>query len=102
MVFDVGGVPDAGRVDGVLAGAESGGFDGAVSLFLQEGDAASGAEDNFAAVGVHFPGGPGFGEAVHADEATFGAILAVAIAVGGVPSHIACEFRFDFCGCVSP
>jgi hypothetical protein len=97
MAFDVGGVPDAGWIDGVLARAEAGGLDGAVGLFLQEGDATGGAEDDFAAVGMHFPGGPGLGEAMHTDEAAFSSVLAVAFSISGVPGHVACEFRLDFC-----
>jgi hypothetical protein len=96
-VLNIGGVPDARWVDGILTGAEGGGFDGTVGLFLQKGDATGSAEDDFAAVGMHFPGGPGLGEAMHTDEAAFRSVFAVAFSINGVPGHVACEFRLDFC-----
>src|SRR6185437_2658408 len=98
--FDVGGVPGAGRVYGVLAGVEDDGVFGAVGMLLAEGDSSGGAEHDFAAERVHFPHVPGLVESEQAHQSAFDAVGLATRAVVAVPVVGAGEFGLDDGRCV--
>lgn len=90
----VGGVPDAGRVDRIVAGAERNLGRAAVLMLLDQGDLARGADHQLGAVRVDFPAVPAFREIILRDEPAIAAVGLVAGGIGLVPVH-AGERRLD-------
>jgi hypothetical protein len=84
---DVGGVPEAGRVDRVVAGGERHAREAAVRLLLNERDGAGGADHQLGAVRVALPARPAFGKVILRDEPAFDAVGRGADAIGLVPLH---------------
>lgn len=93
----VGGVPGAGRVDGIVAGREGDGFGAAVGMLLVERQRAGGADHHLRAVRVDLPRVPAFREAILRHEPALDPVGGVARGVGGVPFH-AGEFGFGASG----
>lgn len=87
-------VPHTGRVDRIVAGGEGFAGGAAIGKFLHQRHFPRGADDQLRAVGVDFPGGPAFGEAVLRDKAPLDPVGGVALFVARVPSH-AVEGWFD-------
>ena len=80
-------MPDTGRIDHRITGAQSHGFR-SVRKFLVQGDFSGHTEDQFFAFGMHFPAIPGLRKTVHADQSTFDAVRSGTLAVAFVPGHV--------------
>src|SRR6185503_2379894 len=83
---DIRGVPDAARVDRVVARAQRD-FLWSVRQFLDHRDLAFGADHDLVTRRVPLPGCPVLLEAVHRDEPPFVAVGGVAFDIGRVPVH---------------
>src|SRR3546814_7510974 len=91
---DVGSVPDARIVDGIVAGGKGDADFLPVWVLLDQRHGACGADDHFCAFGMHFPTVPAFRKAVLRHQPSLRAIGGVAGTVGGIPLH-ASEGRFN-------
>lgn len=100
--LDIGGVPDARRIDRVLAWTEPNGRYLSVGLLLAQDQGSRRAQHDLRAGRMHLPGGPGGVEGMHADEPPLPTVTAMTRRVALVPGEIAGEPRLDRRGRAEP